>query len=117
MEFLPFSQDSGKMKVQDAVDRGRGAQRLRPTSMHLASPGRQLLMTRFAALDLLGTIGADLGYEDLLPQAFELEAEGISFQVSDLKRIIEVKEQVSQEKDRAVLPLLYQTLREREKEH
>jgi hypothetical protein len=100
----------------DAVYRGREDQVLRPTSTHLASPGHQLLMTRFGALDFLGTIGTDLGYEELLPNAIELEVEGTHFRVLDLKRIIEVKEQLGQEKDRAVLPMLRETLRERDKE-
>jgi predicted nucleotidyltransferase len=97
----------------DAYYRGRGEQRLRPTSTHLESPGHQLLMTRFGALDLLGTIGTALSYDDLLPYAIELEAEGMRFKVLDLERIIEVKEQLGQEKDLSMLPLLRQTLREK----
>jgi len=98
----------------DAYYRGRGEQRIRPTSMHLASPGHQLLMTRFGALDLLGAIGEALSYNDLLPRAIEMEAEGLRFRVLDLERIIEVKEQLGQEKDLAVLPLLRRTLREKQ---
>ena len=61
----------------EAYYRGRGDQRIRPASMHLASPGHQLLMTRFGALDLLGTIGESLGCDDLLASAIEVEVEGL----------------------------------------
>jgi hypothetical protein len=99
----------------DAVHRGRGEQRLSPTPMHLASSRHQLLSTCFGMLDLIGIIVRDLSYPDLLPHAVEMGVEGMHFRVLDLERIIEVKEQVGQEKDRAVLPLLKQTLRERDK--
>ncbi len=95
-----------------AYYRGRGEQRLLPTSMHLASPGHQLLSTCFGPLDLLGTIGESLSYNDILPWTVELEVEGLCFRVLDLGKIIELKEQLGQEKDLAVLPLLRKTLQE-----
>src|SRR5438132_1257792 len=50
----------------DAFYREHQTRRLTPTLSHLASPGHQLLLTRFGPLDLLGTISRDRGYEDLL---------------------------------------------------
>jgi hypothetical protein len=41
--------------------------------------------------------------------------EGISVNVLDLETIIAVKEQLASEKDLAVLPILYQTLRQTKK--
>lgn len=58
-----------------AYYRGRQDRRLEPDLAHLSSSGHQLLMTRSGPLDLLGTIGAGHGYEDLvlhLSQPFQL---------------------------------------------
>src|SRR5437763_1970608 len=41
----------------DAVYRELARRRIVPTESHLASPGHQLLVTRFGNLDLLGTLG------------------------------------------------------------
>ncbi len=103
------------LKELNAMYRGREKQRLRATSEHRASAGHQLLMTRFGALDLLGTIGTDLDYGDLLPHSIDVEIEGMHLRVLDLGQIIRVKEQLGQPKDKAVLPILRQTLRERNK--
>jgi hypothetical protein len=42
-----------------AVYRVQPDRRLEPDATHLRSPGRQLLMTRYGPLDLLGTIGQE----------------------------------------------------------
>lgn len=104
------------LKDLDAFYRGRGDQLLRPTAAHLASPGHQLLMTRFGPLDLLGTIGADHDYEELFNHCVEYEVSGFPLRVLDLETLIKVKEEVDFEKDKAVLPLLRRTLREKLKE-
>jgi hypothetical protein len=100
----------------DAYYRGRGEQRLRPGRDHLASPGHQLLMTRFGPLDLLGAIGADHDYDELLPHTIEYEVGELRLCVLDLETLIRVKEEVGFEKDRAVLPILRRTLEEKKKE-
>ena len=88
--------------------------RLKPDVSHLASPGHQLLMTRFGPLDVLGTIGRSRGYDDLLPHAHEVEVgEGLRVWVLDLETLIAVKEEVGGEKDLAVLPIMRRTLEEK----
>src|SRR5271165_2757809 len=57
----------------DAVFRIQPARRLKPTATHLAGTGHLNLITRFGPLDLLGTIGHDLGYQDLLPHSAEMD--------------------------------------------
>jgi hypothetical protein len=96
-----------------AYYRGRGEQRLRPSAVHLASPGHQLLMTRFGPLDLLGTIGSDHSYERLLAHAEELLVGGLLLRVLNLQTLIQVKEEVGHEKDLAVLPILRRALEEK----
>lgn len=100
----------------DAVYRIQPERRIRPNASHLASAGHQNLVTRFGWLDLLGTIGRNLGYEDLLPHSATLDVgEGILVRVLDLEALIAIKEELGGEKDRAVLPVLRRTLEEKRK--
>ncbi len=63
-----------------------------------------------------GTIGRDLGYQELLSHSVELAiAEGIRIRVVDLETLIALKEELGGEKDRAVLPILRRTLEEKKK--
>jgi len=92
----------------------RARPELRPDVSHLASPGHQLLMTRFGPLDILGMIGRSRNYADLLPHAHELEvADGLRVRVLDLETLIAVKEEVAGERDLAVLPIMRRTLEEK----
>jgi hypothetical protein len=92
----------------------RGRPTLKPTATHLASPGHQLLMTRFGALDLLGTIGKGRGYDELLLHSAHVTLEsGLSVRILNLDMLVRVKEEVAGEKDQAVLPILRRTLEER----
>jgi hypothetical protein len=96
----------------DAHARGRPT--LRPDATHLASPGHQLLMTRFGPLDVLGSVGAKRTYEDLLPFAVAMTvAPSVSVRVLRLDWLIRLKEETGGEKDRAVLPILRRTLEQK----
>src|SRR3954468_8693064 len=87
--------------------------RLTPNESHLVSPGHQLLMTRFAALDLLGSITNGRTYDDLLPHSNVQEiAPGVQVRVLDLETLIATKEEAGRDKDLAVLPTLRATLAE-----
>jgi hypothetical protein len=67
-------------------------------------------------VDLLGTIGRDLGYSDLVPHSPKLDiSEGLRIRVLDLETLIAIKEELGGEKDRAVLPILRRTLEEKRK--
>lgn len=97
----------------DAVYRIQPERRLRPTASHLASRGHHLI-TRHGPLDLLGMIGRDLGYQDLVPHSVEMDiGEGIRVRVLDLETLIAIKEELAGEKDLAVLPILRRTLQEK----
>ena len=98
----------------DAVYRIQPERRLRPTASTLASRGHQNLITRYGPLDVLGTIGRNLSYEDLVPHSVAMEiGEGIEVRVLDLETLIAVKQELASEKDLAVLPILRRTLQER----
>ena len=84
---------------------------VRPDAGHLSSPGHHNLMTSCGPLDVLGTIGAGLAYNDLLPHTEEMDlGSGLRAHVLSLERIIALKEELGNEKDRAVLPVLRRTL-------
>ena len=96
----------------DAIFRLQPERRLRPTASHLAGGGHLNLLTRYGPVDLLGTIGDNLSYSDLLPRSDEMEiGEGIRVRVLNLETLISIKEQLASDKDLAVLPILRQTLR------
>ena len=97
----------------DAIFRIQPHRRLRPNESHLAGKGHLNLTTNIGPLDILCTIGKDLTYEDLLPHSDEIEiADGLKVRVLQLEKLIELKQEVNGEKDRAVLPLLRRTLEE-----
>jgi predicted nucleotidyltransferase len=102
------------LEALDAIFRMQPERRLRPNASHLASAGHLNLITRYGPLDLLGTIGNNLSYEDLVPRSVELDvAEGLRIRVLDLETLIAVKEELRGEKDLAVLPILRRTLEEK----
>jgi hypothetical protein len=104
------------LKDLDAVFRIQPERRLKPTLSYLASPGYLNLITTLGPLDLLGTIGRDLSYADLLPHSEEMDiGAGVRIRVLNLEKLIEIKEELGGEKDRAMLPLLRRTLEEKRK--
>jgi hypothetical protein len=103
------------LETVDAVSRVQPERRLRPAASHLAGPGHLNLITCYGPLDVLGTIGKALAYDDLLPNSHEIEIGGMRIRVLDLDKLIAVKEELGGEKDRAVLPILRRTLEEKKK--
>ena len=94
----------------DAHFRGHPKKRLEPTRQHLISAGHQLLMTTWGPLDLLGTIESGLSYEQLLADSVDIEFDGQSIRVLSLVKYVELKEESTQPKDRARIPVLRETL-------
>jgi predicted nucleotidyltransferase len=88
-------------------------QQLRPTRAHLESPGHQLLMTSSGPLDLLGAVGRGRSFGELVDRSVEVRLGAIQVRVLDLDALIEIKEEVGHEKDRAVLAILRRTLEEK----
>ncbi len=102
----------------DACYRIQPELRIRPLASHLFSPGHQLLTTRLGYLDVLGEIGANRGYDQLLAHTVEVELEsGRKVRVLSLEMLIKVKEEAGRDKDNAVLPVLRQTLKEKLRRH
>ncbi len=85
----------------------------RPTQTDVLSGGHLLLMTSAGPLDVLGFVGDDNRYENLLSETKEMEISGGRFRVLDLDELIRLKRQTDRPKDRAVLELLEEVLRRR----
>lgn len=97
----------------DAIFRVQPERRIKPNESHLRAGGYLNLLTRYGPLDVLGSIGTILKYEDLLTRSTELEiGEGIRIRVLNLETLIALKEELGGEKDAAVLPVLRSTLAE-----
>lgn len=89
---------------------------LRPGESHLLSPGHQLLMTRFGPLDVLGMIGNNHDYDELIGKAVPMElGSGLTMNVVSLPMLIQTKEEVGQSKDQVSLEILRETLRSKDK--
>ena len=99
----------------DAYYRTRLDRRLKPDITHLASPGHQLLMTRFGPLDLLGAIGEGKSYEELIEETSVEDLGKMKVYLLDLETLIKIKEKIGREKDNALLPILRSTLEEKKK--
>lgn len=97
----------------DAICRIQPECHLHPNVSHLSGNGYLNLNTRFGPVDLLAIIGNGLTYEDLLPRSRQiLIADAVRIKVLSLGFIMALKEQLGNEKDLAVLPILRQTARE-----
>lgn len=97
----------------DAIFRIQPERRLRPNETHLAAGGHLNLLTRFGPVDVLGSIGQQLAFEDLLPLSNQMDiGPGLRVRVLNLDVLIAIKEHLASDKDLAVLPVLRQTLRQ-----
>jgi hypothetical protein len=83
---------------------------IEPDADKLATLKRHLLLTELGALDVRGAIGNDLTYQDLESRTVPYELGELRVRVLELAAVIESKEQANRDKDRAVLPVLRQTL-------
>jgi len=100
----------------DAIYRIQPHRRFKPSMSHLLSAGHQNLITNCGNLDVLGTLGSGLTYDDLLPHTIEVAvATDLRVQVLGLAKIIELKEELRRDKDLATLPTLRATLKEQQR--
>ena len=73
-----------------------------------------LLTTTAGNLDLLGTVGESLGYEDLFTQSEQiLISDGFTVRTISLELLIKLKEEANRDKDRVALFVLRHTLEEK----
>ncbi len=102
------------LKELEAFYRTQPQRRLKPNESHLSSPGHQLLTTCFGPLDLLGEIAAGYKYEKILSESVAIQVgKELTVRVLNLEALIKIKEQLGEDKDRAVIPVLHRTLEEK----
>src|SRR6185369_4355208 len=63
------------LREMKAVYRDLAGRKIEPKESVLAGPGHNLLLGCFGPIDVLGTIGKGLGWNELLPRSHELTAE------------------------------------------
>lgn len=102
------------LKSLRARYRTPGKRSMAPQKSHLASPGHQLLMTDAGALDLLGSIGHDHVYQDLLHRTTLVKvSKDLSVRLLNLPELIRIKRETATEKDKLALLILRRTLEEK----
>ncbi len=94
-----------------AIYRDPAGRRIEPDVPRLATMKRHLLHTNYRPLDVLCVIAPGWTYDDLIDRAHECEIDDLSVQVLDLQAVIESKEAASRDKDKAILPVLRETLK------
>lgn len=94
----------------EALYRDAAKRRIEPTLDRLSSLGHQLFVTRLGPLDVLGTVGRGRTFEQLYPRSRDVALRGMVARVLDLEAVIESKEEANRPRDRAVLPVLRETL-------
>ena len=88
--------------------------RLEPRRRDLESFGAMLLMCDLGPLDILGEVATGWRYPELAQRAREVRiGPDLQVRILDLAALIEIKERLGRDKDRAVLPIYRSTLRER----
>jgi hypothetical protein len=86
---------------------------LRPTKKDILAGGHLLLMTRAGPLDVLGFIGENDCYEDLITKSTPIPMAGGTINILNLEELIRQKKTTDRPKDRATIELLEEVLRNR----
>ena len=81
--------------------------KMMPDAQALQNTGHHLLLTRYGPLDILGTIGNNDGYEQLIAhcEIINLGQDRI-IRILDLETLIRIKEKSARDKDQAMLNIL-----------
>lgn len=100
----------GVLQELKARYRDPAGRHIEPDATKLQTLRTHLLLTELGALDLLSQIGAGRTYRDLAGRTILYELGEDRVRVLELSAVIESKEHANRDKDRAVLPVLRQTL-------
>jgi hypothetical protein len=104
------------LRVLEARYRVTGHRNRSPDESHLASPRHQLRLTRYGPLDLLDSIGAGRDYQALFAHTVRIRiGTRLTVRLLDLPTLIEIKQEMAGEKDKAILPILLRTLQEKQR--
>ena len=118
VDILYLIEEKNLAKLKRALDELNAVARDDPRNprfgiSQLRTRGHKLAITDAGPLDVLGSINEEIAYPDLVGSAVDLELAGQRIQVLSLERLVELKRALGRPKDRAMLPVLEATLRER----
>lgn len=100
----------GALEEMRAHYRDPAGRHVVPDATKLATFRINLFETDLGDLDVLGRIGQDQTYSDLLDRTNRFEVGGLSVRVLDLEAVIETKRHANRDKDHAMMPVLLRTL-------
>ena len=104
------------LRELDAYYREHPPHRILPEAQRMDTPGHHLFMTAAGAVDVLGAVAGNRGYEQLLPHTVEVTLEeGLRVRMLDLPTLIQTKQEAGRDKDKLALPILRRTLEEIER--
>lgn len=89
---------------------------LNPTTEDILAGGHLLLMTTAGPLDVLGFIGDNQRYDDLVDASSEIQTSMGSLRLLNLEELIEQKKRMDRPKDRAAVELLEAVLQYRQQQ-
>ena len=99
------------LEQSDAIFRIQPDRKLRPNQSYVAAGKHLNLLTVYGPVDLRGTAGERIGYEELLANSPEIEIDdSLRIRVRDLGTIISIDEKTGSGRDLAVLARLRSTL-------
>jgi hypothetical protein len=87
--------------------------KIRPTKEDIMAGGHLLLMTSAGPMDVLGFIGDNKRYEDLIHASSDVSMTIGSFRVLNLEELVRQKKATNRPKDQVALKLLEELLRRR----
>ena len=99
----------------DAIYRRPDDKVIHPKEDDFSTMGQRLFTTRLGPIDVLAFIEENKTYEDLIEHSVEIEFRGHILHVLDLKILVDLKKASNDPKDKQRLPVLEETLRQKEK--
>ncbi len=100
------------LKSIDAYQRRPDDKIIEPTEEDLKGKGHILLNTRYGPLDVLAFIEKGHGFKELLTHTVEIEFQGYKVYVLSLDKILDLKRDSKDPKDRYRLSVLEETFRQ-----
>lgn len=100
---------------EGAIHRRPDEKILEPSEEQLSARGHVLLTTRLGPLDVLAFIEGDLDYEELVDHSEVIPYRGHRLRVLKLEKLVELKRNSQDPRDRQRLPVLEETLRQRQR--
>jgi len=97
----------------EAVYRDPAGRRIEPTLERLQRNRVKLMESRLGMLDAMQEVGAGWTHAEVLARSCPMRVDDLEIRVLELAAVIETKEAADRDKDRAMLPVLRQTLEQR----